>query len=431
MSGSVLIVSHVFPPMAAGGAVRVGQFARYLPSFGWSPTVLTCEVPGSSQIDTAALRALDPCVQILRAPDPLQGVAPRGATHVGRGAKGALRGALKEVARWSLFPDRQLPLVPGALVAGHKALRARRHDVVFASYGPASNLIVGAALAQEHALPLVVDFRDLWSDLPRPVFASSAHRRAASWLEGHIVRRASRVTAVSEGMAQHLERRHGGKDASAAGKFVSIPNGYDPDDVARVVDRRDGEPRPFHLVYAGSSHEHYDLGPFWHALRELRDAGRIRAESFRVSFVGAMPVDDARSYGVAELVEVHPFVPHAEVFNHLARADAMLMLETPGYYRQMGSAVKVFDYLLTGKPVLALIEEGGPSARLLSAAGTGYVADPRKAEEIGKALLGLLGEKGLSPRAVNLSHSPFAEYDRVALTRALAAILDATVRQAG
>ncbi|MCC7108045.1 MAG: glycosyltransferase [Deltaproteobacteria bacterium] len=430
MSGSVLIVSHVFPPMAAGGAVRLGQFARYLPRFGWSPTVLTSEVPASAQVDTAALRALDPCVQILRAPDPLQAVAPRGATHVGTGAKGALRGALKAVARWSLFPDRQLPWVPGAMVAGHKALRARRHDVVFASYGPASNLIVGAALADEFALPLVVDFRDLWSDLPRPVFASPAHRQMASWLERRIVRRASRVTAVSEGMAKHLERRHAGDDGSAAGKFVAIPNGYDPDDVARAIDGRGGEPRPFNLLDTGSSHEHYDLGPFWRALRELRDAGRISAESFRVSFVGAMPVDDARSYGVSELVEVHPFVPHAEVFNHLARADAMLMLETPGYYRQMGSAVKVFDYLLTGKPVLALIEEGGPSARLLNAAGTGYIADPRNADQIGEVLGNLLGEKGLPPRAVVLSRSPIAEYDRVALTRALAVVLAAAHGQA-
>ena len=37
----VLIVSYVFPPMAAVGIYRVIKFCKYLPDFNWDPVVLT------------------------------------------------------------------------------------------------------------------------------------------------------------------------------------------------------------------------------------------------------------------------------------------------------------------------------------------------------------------------------------------------------
>ena len=37
----VLLISYYFPPSGGPGVQRVLKFAKYLPDFGWQPTVLT------------------------------------------------------------------------------------------------------------------------------------------------------------------------------------------------------------------------------------------------------------------------------------------------------------------------------------------------------------------------------------------------------
>ena len=37
----VLVVAYYFPPMGLSGVQRTAKFVKYLPKYGWKPTVLT------------------------------------------------------------------------------------------------------------------------------------------------------------------------------------------------------------------------------------------------------------------------------------------------------------------------------------------------------------------------------------------------------
>ncbi|MBE0585718.1 MAG: glycosyl transferase family 1, partial [Desulfofustis sp.] len=37
----VLVIAYYFPPLGGSGVQRVLKFVKYLPQFGWQPTVLT------------------------------------------------------------------------------------------------------------------------------------------------------------------------------------------------------------------------------------------------------------------------------------------------------------------------------------------------------------------------------------------------------
>jgi glycosyltransferase involved in cell wall biosynthesis len=408
----VLIVSHVFPPLVAGGAPRMGQFARLLPELGWDVTVLTSKQDG---IDSDARAALNGRVAIVETWSP--DVVKRGAPVAKRGARGWARRVARTAALSIVFPDRQLFWVPGAIAAGKQALAETPHDVVFATHGPASDLVVGRQLASAMKLPLVVDFRDLWSTLPMPIFTTPLHRAAARQLERRIVRDATRVVAVAPKMAEDLADVHG----IARERAISITNGFDPADAARVSDNRSG---PFRLMYAGSVHAHYDLDPFWRAIAALAKRGAITPETFRIEFVGNLAASDPRAHGVDAFVDTKPYVAHSKVFDELARADALLVVETPGYYARYGYAAKVFDYILTGKPVVALVEDGGNTARLLADAGVGYCADPGDRAAVGAAIERVLALAGAAPRRVDCDAAPFAAFNRRHLAARLAAVLD-------
>jgi glycosyltransferase involved in cell wall biosynthesis len=415
----VLIVSHVFPPLVAGGAPRMGQFARLLPDHGWDVTVLTAKHEGA---DASALAALEGRATIVETWSPASAVVKRGAPTPKRGLRGLARRMLRTAAMSVLFPDREVLWVPGAIAAGKRVIAKTPHDVVFATHGPASDLVVGRELARAAKLPLVVDFRDLWSMLPMPIFTTPLHRAAARRLERRVVRDASRVVAVAPKMAEDLANVHG----IAADRAISITNGFDPDDAARAKDARLGG--PFRLMYSGSVHAHYNLNPFWRAINTLAARGAITPETFRVEFVGNLATSDLRSFGVDAFVDTGPYVAHAKVFDELARADALLVVETPGYYAQYGYAAKVFDYILTGKPVVAMVERGGNTARLLGEAGVGYCAEPGDEAGVIAALERVLELKGAPPRRVDCDAAPFAAFNRRHLVARLATALDDVVR---
>ena len=37
----LLVIAYYFPPRGGGGVQRIAKFVRYLPEFGWLPTVLS------------------------------------------------------------------------------------------------------------------------------------------------------------------------------------------------------------------------------------------------------------------------------------------------------------------------------------------------------------------------------------------------------
>jgi glycosyltransferase involved in cell wall biosynthesis len=419
-----LIVSHVFPPQVAGGAPRMGQFARLLPEHGWDVTVLTSQLSGIT-VDRSAEDAVAARARIIRAWSPISSIVKRGTPVAKHGIAGTMRRLMRTAAAAVLFPDRQVLWVPPAVDAGRRVLRDVKHDAVVATYGPASNLVVGHVLARSFKLPLLVDFRDLWSTLPMPIFPSTWHRNAAHKLEHHVLQHASRLIAVSPAMASDLAVAHG----LAAQDAITITNGFDPLDVARVRDARIGEARPFRLMYTGTIHAYYDLEPFWIALRALRDAQVITPQTFRVEFVGNLSPDEPKRYQVEDLVELTGFVPHDKIFDAFARADALLLLETPGYYARYSYAAKVFDYVLTGKPIVSLVETGGNTARLLAEGGVGYFADPSDIAGIRRVLEQVLRMKGAPPRRMNPEEAPLRDFDRDRLVGLLASTLDAVVAE--
>ena len=55
----VLIIAYYFPPMGLRGVQRTVKFAKYLPQFGWKPTVLTVNPTGYYALDESLLKEVE------------------------------------------------------------------------------------------------------------------------------------------------------------------------------------------------------------------------------------------------------------------------------------------------------------------------------------------------------------------------------------
>lgn len=417
----VLFISYSFPPMLGGGIHRVAQTCKYLPEFGWAPTVLTVETPALPSSNDELLAELSEDVRIERAYCPLMSSSTQNQPHREEGWTGVARELKRKIARLAFLPDWQVTWYPWAMKAGRALLAREKFDAILASYTPATNLLVGANLARSSGLPLVLDFRDIWADNPLPYFPTPLHRYACRRMERTFVNQADQVVAVSKAMIAKLAETY----RLPAEKTACITNGFDPDDAARVYDDRtiSDNTRPFRLTFTGSVYGNVHFGTLFEAIADLASAGKITPQTFRIEFVGNMTIDEPRRLGVADFVDLHATVPHKQVFDFFARSDALLLNEMIGYHARYSFGSKLFDYMLAGKPILGLTEESEMTARVVREIG-GKVVHPQDKTGIREALLDYLTHGRTEFTPVDINQEPYRSFNRRYLTERMAEVLD-------
>ena len=424
----VLFVSYIFPPMLAGGVHRVAQTCKYLPEFGWSPTVLTAPAPNLASSNEQLLAELSEQTSVHRAYCPLQRGGVLNQPHRQEDLVGWFRACQRKIARLAFWPDWQVTWYPWAIRQGRRLLKEQAFDAVLATYGPATNLGVAARLARLGGLPLVLDFRDLWAGNPLAKYPTPLHRWACQTWERRWVAQARQVVAVSPSMAAWFADTY----QLPPGKVSCVTNGFDPEDLRRARDDRPApgqhDAQPFRLLFAGSVYGNVHFTSLLEAMRELSAEGKLSPATFRLQFVGNMTIDEPRRLGVEDFVELHPPAPHKKVFDFFAQSDALLLVEMVGYHAQFSYGSKLFDYMLAGKPILGLTEEGDMTARVVRQLG-GQVVHPHDKQQIRAALLRLVEPPRPEFQPVDIEREPWRSFNRRYLTERLAAALDRALRQ--
>jgi glycosyltransferase involved in cell wall biosynthesis len=237
-----------------------------------------------------------------------------------------------------------------------RAARRRRDrpDVIVGSTPSPIGAWAAAGEARRRGVPFVLEVRDLWPRTLLDVGGLSRRHPAVwifAWLERALYRRADRIVTLLP-----LAERHIRSVYPAAAPVVWIPNGVDlrlvPGAVHAPPDRAG---HAFTVLYAGAH------GPA-NALDAVLDAAALleRREPGRFRFVLIGDGHDkprlqarAASEGLRQVCFQEP-VPKAEIYDHMARADALVVNMNRGNLYRFGiSFNKLYDYLAVGRPVVS------------------------------------------------------------------------------
>ena len=448
----LLLVTYYFPPSGGAGVQRTLKFAKYLRVAGVEPVVLTVEAGAYPSLDPTLAADVPDGVEVVRtrALDPfglygaLTGRSRREAVAVGTVGAESLGQRAGLWARANVFlPDARVGWAPFAARAARRIVRAGRADAVLTSGPPHSTHLVGLALRRalaDRGVPWVADFRDPWTginfydELPmsRPARAFDAA------LERRVLRSADAVVTVSPTWARELEAKGG----LAPGAVRVIQNGFDPEDFGgRGGDEAAAPPRPdaFTLVHVGSLYGSRNPEALWAAVAALRGRGGPQtggpqtggAGRLRVRLVGR--VDDAvraslARHGLADVVDERGVVTHAEAVAEMAAADLLFLSIEPVANAAGILTGKLYEYLASGRPVLALGPPDGDAARLLASVGGGRLVhwDDRAAVEGALADAYAAWERGEPPAGAPAD--ALADLARPAQARALADLVRALRR---
>jgi glycosyltransferase involved in cell wall biosynthesis len=350
----LLIVAHAFPPQNATASHRAYSWARTWTDLGHEVHVLT---PIKGAFDGSMDFKCD--LKGIHVHEVPYALARRSAGHDGDMTGSALVRAerwdwlktLTRRARFSaaMFGDPRW-LACGPMVRhGLRLIEAAPFNAIIATSPPEVTFCVARRLALRARTPWIADFRDLWFRDMR------LHQsRIASWLSGPVnrwlVKQASHLVTVSEGLQQRLERY--------LRREVALSyNGYlDTGQASSVAFHWSDERR--HVVYTGRMYPgKRDPEPLFRALEQLSRESPGACARVCVDFYG---FDDPwlraliAKHRVERHVVVHGFVPFHESVRIQRAADALLFLDWTDAQAEGILTGKLFEYFASARPILSI-----------------------------------------------------------------------------
>jgi glycosyltransferase involved in cell wall biosynthesis len=428
----VLIVAYWFPPMGGSGVIRVLKFAKYLPQFGWKPTVLTVKAGDAFSFDQTLLDELPPSVTIERAAfrEVVKTTQVKGISDRIKGQKsrlGSLRKALARFLRSVYFsvwiPDNKVGWIVPAVRQASRMQQRHSFQAIYATSPPQTSLLVATLIRRRLQIPLVSDYRDEWTTNPHKYMPNSITRWLNWRLERTVVNRSDALLVMSQGVKRNL-RDAGILREDMLSKCRILPNGFDPADYGVPASAASAQ---FRIVYTGSFYGELRIpDPFLRGLHAWLAASPHVRDDVQVLFQGSIYPQHRQLIHDLELddvVQVTGSVPHHQAIEAQQSASVLLLVMGKGE----GTAIlpgKVFEYLGAQRPILAVVHPNGESADLVRRTNTGVVVDPDDTEAMVRALADLYSkwEQGGIPYTPDVEQ--VNRYSRVEQARQLSDLFE-------
>jgi glycosyltransferase involved in cell wall biosynthesis len=410
----VLMIAFHYPPLrGSSGIQRTLSFSRHLREHGWQPIVMSAHPRAYQSTGDDQLRDI-PADVIVHRPFALDA-----SRHL------AVRGAYPKLLA---LPDRWSSWCLGAVPSGLAIVRRWRPQVLWSTYPIATAHVIGLCLHALTGIPWVADFRDSMTepDYPPDRTVRGVYRR----IERSTIRHAARTVFTTPGTRRMYAERY--REVPST-RWAVIANGYDEEPFLEVERGTTSHPAggpPAVLVHSGLLYpSERDPRAFFSALAALRKEGTISPATLRVVLRGS-GYDDfyrakLREEGIDDIVRLEPQIGYREALAEMLSADGLLLFQASNCNHQIPA--KIYEYLRSRRPIFAMTDAAGDTARVLADAGVGTVVPLDSQSQIAEGLLRFLRSAGDATTPLAGSED-VAQYSRRSRAGELADLLNAVAR---
>jgi glycosyltransferase involved in cell wall biosynthesis len=436
ISKKVLFIAYLFPPVGGGGVQRSSKFAKYLPEFGWQPLVLTVKEPYDFYRDVSLMKDLGNDVKIYRtlSIEPMKWVRKilkrRSKKRIEQkeDSKYTIRKSLKpgflvKLKTYLLIPDNEILWLPFAVWRGWKIIRKEEPDVIYSTASPYTDHLIALILTKLSGLPWVADFRDPWVDranFPRNRWRLFIDRK----LEKMVVKNADHIVTTTPLIAERFKELYAGKN------YTSITNGYDEED---FIDKQNLKPpeQEFRITYTGIFNEQRDPGKIFKALRELIDSRDAFKNKVRIRIIGQLDnpgefknINFFRKLKLDKYSDLIEYQPHHQVISEMH--ESIILLLVIGDYDHSDIIIpgKIFEYLRTGRPILAVVPAQGVAAEIIRSTNSGLVVSNKSVDDIKEGISKMFDLFVTNKLNQSFKRKNIEAYNRKNLTEKLSELFD-------
>ncbi|MEX2595166.1 MAG: glycosyltransferase family 4 protein [Anditalea sp.] len=423
----VLIITYYWPPSAGSGVQRWLKFAKYLPGYGWDPIVFTPENPDFELQDESLLREVPVGMEVLRFPiwEPysiLRSLKKEKIKDPGVIMEKKNKSLLDQVAIWlranAIVPDPKVYWVKPSVGFLLDIIEKNNIEAIITTGPPHSLHLIGRDIKRKKEIPWIADFRDPWSSwefldsLPMLKMIRKKHEL----MEQSVLREADAVMTISPTFKTEIE-------AIGNREVRVITNGFDRTDMPISFNAPINDAGAFHIVYTGIIDSIRDPIPFLNAFKSafcktekevlLTFVGKVSGQV--VDFIKGDPWLSAQ-------VEFAGYLSHQEVFKFYAKANLLLLILTHTKNAKGNIPGKLFEYIATGRKIIALGDPGGDAAKIIQEANAGKVFKHEAVKEIQQFL-----ENQFNSSTKEVENKSIEQFERKFLTGNLAKLLDEKV----
>ena len=407
-----MIAFHYPPARGSSGIQRTLCFSKYLRDSGWEPIVLTAKPTAYPRQGADQLEEIpnDICVKRAFAVDTARHLAWRG-----------------KYAAVMAYPDRWVSWWAPAVSQALQIIKRHRPCVLWSTYPIATAHMIGLTVSRMTSIPWVADFRDSMTEDEYP--EDKCRRKVFRWIEKSSLRRAASAVFTAPGTLEMYKNRYGTAEAD---RWRCIQNGYDeesfPDLDGKCIDTGE-DPDTLVLLHSGLLYlSERDPRSFFEALRTIKshwplEAARLQVRLRASGFEDRLTemIDEA---GIADIVELAPAVEYRAALQEICAADGLLLFQASNCNHQIPA--KLYEYLRSRRPILALTDPQGDTASVLRriAASTIVPIDNREAITSAiRSFVRMIKQEDVPKMAV----SDVAKFSRRQRTRELAELFDSLV----
>jgi glycosyltransferase involved in cell wall biosynthesis len=317
--------------------------------------------------------------------------------------------------RGNLFiPDARIYWVKPSVSYLRKYIQEHEIDTVITSGPPHSLHLIGLKLKEQLPIHWIADFRDPWTTigyhnkLRLSSYAANEHKI----LERKVLNGADVILVTSKNTKKEFKKK-------TNQPIEVITNGYDLENVSKqTLDKK------FSLAHIGSFLSERNPINLWLSLAELIKEIPEFASHLELKLIGTVSkdiLDTIHSYNLSDYLNCMGYVSHQEALIQQRKSQVLLLIEINSVNTISIIPGKIFEYMVTERPIIAIGPRGSEFADIITNTNTGAFFDYAEKAALKAVILDYYKkflDQNLQTHAVGLE-----KYSRKNLTEKLAKLI--------
>jgi len=421
----VLIIAYYWPPAGGPGVQRWLKFVKYLPEFDVQPHVYIPENPSYPIVDFALEKevAEDAIIIKKRIVEPYGLAALFSKKNTQKISSGIIphqkkQSFVQKMLLWirgnAFIPDARVLWVKPSIKFLEKYIQDNHIETVITTGPPHSLHLIGLGLKAKLNINWIADFRDPWTtigyhhELKLGTNAAQKHKD----LESKVLTTADSVLVTSQTTKKEFQ--------FLTNKPIHvITNGYDVEQIVKLpLDEK------FTLAHIGSFLSQRNPRILWKCLQEIINENPSFKNDFQLKLIGAVSQEVLQTiteFRLDSFVYNLGYVSHAEAISHQRTSQVLLLVEINSEITKSIIPGKLFEYMVSERPILALGPEKSDFESIIKSTNTGIFHQYDEFDELKQTILDFYEKyktKSLVVNAVGLQ-----QYSRKNLTKQLAEVI--------
>lgn len=421
----LLIITYYFPPAGGPGVQRWLKFVKYLPEFDVQPIVYVPENPTYPIVDEGLVNEISDKVIVLKNKiwEPYQLASIFSKNKTKKISSGIFPQKKKQTfldktflwVRGNLFiPDARVFWVKPSVSYLEKYIKENNIDTIVTSGPPHSLHLIGLKLQQKLKVKWFADFRDPWTTIGyhKALRLSSYAEKKHKNLERKVLNSANEIIVTSKTTKAEFE-------AITNKPITVITNGYDVETVeAQTLDTK------FTLAHIGSFLSDRNPPFLWEVLVELLQEVPEFKTHLEIKLIGAVSqevLDAIQEHQLNDYLNLVGYVSHKEAVAHQRKSQVLLLIEINSEDTKSIIPGKLFEYMVSNRPIIAIGPQGSDFADIVTQTNTGVFFDYSEKAKLKSVILDFFNqflEGKLQSHGIGLQ-----QYSRKNLTKQLAQLI--------